>query len=76
MGQRYRKMEDQKPGPRLAWNLDFAKGKGLKPKFKKIAKIVRIGRRGEQTSLSQAYHRRGSEGRRWAIFCCFIFEKK
>ena len=40
MGQRCRKMEDQKSGPGLASNLDFAKGKGLKPKVKKISKIV------------------------------------
>ena len=36
MGQRYREMEDQKSGPRLACNLDFAKGKGLEPKVSKI----------------------------------------
>ena len=30
--QRYRRMEDQKPGFGLASNLDFAKGKGLEPK--------------------------------------------
>ena len=35
MGQRYHKMEDQKLGPGLACNLDFAKGKGLKPKVLK-----------------------------------------
>ena len=40
MGQRYRKMEDQKSGPGLACNLDFAKGKGLKPTVKKFSKIV------------------------------------
>ena len=32
MGQRYRKMEDQKPWPGLAHNQDFAKGRGLVPK--------------------------------------------
>ena len=38
MGQRYRKMEDQKSG--LASNVDFAKEKGLEPKVKKISKVV------------------------------------
>ena len=32
MGQRYRKMENQKPEPGLACNLDFAKRKGLETK--------------------------------------------
>ena len=45
-------MEDQKTGPRLACNVKFANGKGLKPKVKKVSKIVYIGRRGEQTSLT------------------------
>ena len=40
MGQRYRKMENEKPGPRLACNLDFAKKKGLEPKAKTFSKIV------------------------------------
>ena len=40
MRQRYRRMEDQKPGPGLACNLSFAKEKGLEPKVKKIFKIV------------------------------------
>ena len=40
MGQRYRRMEDQKPEPGLVCNLDFAKEKGLEPKVKKISKIV------------------------------------
>ena len=40
VGQRYRKMEDQKLGPELACNLDFAKGKGLGPKVEKMFKIV------------------------------------
>ena len=29
MGQRYRRMVDQNPWPRLARNLDFAKGEGI-----------------------------------------------
>ena len=32
MGQRYRRMEDQKPWPGLALNREFSKGRGLKPK--------------------------------------------
>ena len=32
MGQRYRRIEDQKPWPDLARNQDFAKERGLKPK--------------------------------------------
>ena len=39
MGQRYRRMEDQKPWPGLARNLDFVK-EGIKPKVKKISQIV------------------------------------
>ena len=34
MGQRYPKMENQKSGPGLASNLDFAKEKGLEQKLK------------------------------------------
>ena len=66
-------MEDQKPGPGLACNLGFAKEKRLKSKVKKISKIVQVGRRGEQTSLVQMYHSRGSKGRRSAIFGIFFF---
>ena len=40
MEQRYRKMEDQKTRPWSACNLDFAKGKELEPKVKKVSKIV------------------------------------
>ena len=36
----YRKMEDQKLGPGVACNLDFAKGKGHELKVKKLSKIV------------------------------------
>ena len=32
MGQRRRKVEDQKPRPGLACDLDFVKGEGLEPK--------------------------------------------
>ena len=34
MGQRYRRKEDQKPGPGLALNQDFVTGRGPKPKVK------------------------------------------
>ena len=40
MGQRNRRMENQKMGLWLACNLDFAKGKGLEPKVKKVSKIA------------------------------------
>ena len=40
MGQRYRRKENEKLGTELACNLDFAKGKGLEPKVKKVSKIV------------------------------------
>ena len=33
MGQRYRRMEDQKPWPSLARNKDFAKARKLKSKL-------------------------------------------
>ena len=46
-GLRYRRMEDQKPGPRLACNLSFARKKRLELKVKKISEIVEVGRRGE-----------------------------
>ena len=64
-------MEDQKPGPVLAYNLGFAKEKKLEPKVEKISKIVWVGRRGEQTSLVQMYYRGGLG----ADFLEFFFEK-
>ena len=42
MGQRYRRMEDQKPGPGLACNLDFAKSEGLEPKVEKVPKLSKF----------------------------------
>ena len=68
-------MENQKPGPGLACNLGFAKEKELEPKVKKISKIVQVGRHSEQTSLVPTYHRWGSGGRRWAIFCNIFWKK-
>ena len=56
-------MEDQKLGPGLACNLDFAQGKELKLKVKKFSKIVSVGIRNEQTCLTQTPHRLGSGGR-------------
>ena len=66
MGQRYSRMEDQKPRPWLACNLDFVKEKGVEPKIKKVSKLILIGQRGKQTGLTQTHHRR------WAIFCNFF----
>ena len=40
---RNRKTENQNLGPGLAYNLDFAKGKGLKPKIKKISQSAKLG---------------------------------
>ena len=40
MGQRYRRMEDQKLQPWLACNLDFAEEKELKSKVKEVSRIV------------------------------------
>ena len=40
MVQRYRRIEDQKSVPELAWKLNFAKEIGLEPKIKKISKIA------------------------------------
>ena len=40
MEQKYRKTEDQKSGPKLACNLDYAIGKGLELKVKNFSKIV------------------------------------
>ena len=43
MGQRYRRMEDQKLGPGLTCNLDFAKEKGLEPNLKRFPKLSNLG---------------------------------
>ena len=40
MEQRYSKMEDQKLGPWLACNQDFAKGKRLEQKLKSFQKCL------------------------------------
>ena len=43
MGQRYRRMEDQKSGPGLSYNLEFAKGKDLNQKLKRFPKLSKLG---------------------------------
>ena len=40
MGQRYRRMKDQKSVPGLARNQGFATGRGLEPNFKKFYENV------------------------------------
>ena len=54
--------------------MGFPKEKGLEPKIKKISKIVYVGRRGEETSLVQTCHWRGS-GAPLGDFLDFFFEK-
>ena len=55
MGQRYRRMEDQKPEPGLACSQDFADRGGLEPKSKKFFKDALIGRSGEENSITQTF---------------------
>ena len=43
MGQRYRSLEDEKPGTGLACNLHFAKGIRVEPKFKMFPKSSKLG---------------------------------
>ena len=65
-GQRYRKMEDQKPWPGLALNREFSKRRRLKSKVT------------NENLFIQTYHRRGFGDvapSRWAIFWNFV-EKK
>ena len=42
MGQRHRKVEDQKSWPGLVLNHDFGKGRGLKPQIE-LQKCVKAG---------------------------------
>ena len=60
MGRKYRRMEDQKPGPSLACTLDFAKGKELNQKVKRFPNVYNLGdvMTGEQISLTQTYYKR------------------
>ena len=41
----------------MASNYDFTEGEGLKLQVKKFCKCVKIGRRGEQFSVTQTNHR-------------------
>ena len=41
--QRYRRMKDQKPGPGLAYNLDFAKKEDLNLNVKRFPKLSKVG---------------------------------
>ena len=43
MGQRYRRIDDQKPGPGLACNLILQKGKDLKQKSRRFPKFSKLG---------------------------------
>ena len=73
MAQRYRRMEDQKPG--LTHNQDFSREERFLPKVKKFSEYVQMGRCGEQTSVTQAYHRWGSVGKAGGYrdeFCNFL----
>ena len=66
MGQRYRRMEDQKPWPGLALNREFSKGRGLKPKVTNENVVYsNVSQRGSGDEAPS----------RWAIFWNF-FEKK
>ena len=56
MGQKYRRMEDQKLGPMLVRNQDFAEGEELEPKIE----VCYLGRRGEQTSVTRRNRRLGA----------------
>ena len=58
MGQRYRRMEDQKPGPDLARNQDFAED--LNQASKCFKKMCQLGKHSEQTGVTKMYHRRDS----------------
>ena len=75
MGQRYPKMEDQKSGPGLACNLDFAKEKGLERKVMKFPKMSKL--EDVVSILSKLVQPKritdgGLGAGRWAIFCKFL----
>ena len=59
--QRYCRLENQKQWLVLAHNHNFATGRGLKPKVKSVN--VKMGKRIEQTSLTQTYQRRRFGGK-------------
>ena len=56
-GQRYRRVEDQKPSPGLARDLDFATGGKLEP-VKKLQSFPNclIWKTSDQISVAQMYH--------------------
>ena len=66
--------------PRLVRRQDVAKGEGLLPQFSVLKICVKLWRRGEETNVTQTYHRQWSGGevpsRRglWVIekFCNFL----
>ena len=80
VGQRYHKMEcdlikDQMSG--LGWHVNrILPREGLEQKVEKVFKIVKVERRGEQTCLTQTYHRLGYGGRTLGDFFKFFLEKK
>ena len=52
MGQRYRKMEDQKQKPGLPCSQDFSKvGQGLEPRLKKFSKNCKLGEMASSLNL-------------------------
>ena len=58
IAQRYHRMEDQKPGPWLACYLGLAERVGFEQKLKCFSKMSKNEIGGEQTNITQAYHRR------------------
>ena len=53
MGQKYLRMEDQKPGPRLVGKQGVAKEGGLKPKVNVFKIGIKLWRRGEEINVIQ-----------------------
>ena len=43
----------------MARNQDFTKWEGIKSQVKNFYKYIKIGKRGDQISATQTYHRRG-----------------
>ena len=75
--QKYRRMEDQKPGPGLALDQDFVKWRELKPNDKKRKCLKWETRRVNQCNSNVKQTRVWEEASsRWAIFCNFLKEKK
>ena len=58
MGQKDLRMEDQMSG--FVRKQDVAKGGELEPKVNVFKLRVKSWRRGEETNVTQTYHRRGS----------------